>query len=132
MRILARAGGVGLLVGVLAGCTLDGSADEHEVRMSYGLMSRDLDDVPLCRSIEREIEGLHAAVFRLATSETFFAASAGGVVVCVDEAPVIVRAGLIPITSGDEPACRFCDGTPLPAEHILEVARKYYDQPLGY
>lgn len=123
MRTLAKVGLLGMIA-TFAGCGMAEDPDD-EARRIHGLIQSGGVDVPLCRAIETFLDGQYANVFRLRTSSTFVAASWGGVVLCVDEVPELLRAGVIPVVVEDEPVCYFCDGTPLPAEEVMEMARKY-------
>ncbi len=134
MRKFANAGALLVLVAALGGCAVDGVAIDNgedsdaEAEAVYSLIASNDPNLSLCRWISGRLSGQRAIFFRLRANENYVAVSVAGEVVCVDEPSVILRAGVIPIDDANEPACSYCDGTPLPAHEVIELAQRSTDQ----
>lgn len=127
MRTVAKVGTLCVLIAALAGgCGFGGDDQESDAtRRYYELAAAHPEAPPLCQWIASQLAGREGTFFKLRFSDSFVALSSGGEVLCMDEPLVILRAGVIPVDNVDEPACDGCDGTPLPAEYIIDLARKY-------
>jgi len=73
----------------------------------------------LCSSIASRLKGVEVAVYAMRDDWTLVVAQYKGVVLCVDDPPALRQAGIIPIDMPSEPACSFCEGTPLPASVLF-------------
>lgn len=133
MRTLARAGVLAVLCAALTGCVFLEGVDEGEGLSPdqdrvYALLAADGHNLPMCRWIEQSLRDKPAVFFTIPTLDNYVALSSDGRLLCVDEPAVVLRAGVIPWTNPDEPSCSFCDGTPLPASAVIELAKKFDEQ----
>jgi hypothetical protein len=107
-----------------AGCTMGGGEDDGDPGVHAAVT--DIAGgagipIVMCRSIERRLRGLEAAIFQVIDYENLVAVKAGGEVVCVDDKATVRNSGVIPRTDSEEPPCTFCDGTPLPASFLEDT-----------
>ena len=140
MRTFAKAGLVGMLISAClagTGCGLDlmeGVDTDDEARLLKRvepLTLQGAEGLQLCRWMELQLRRTEARIYPVKNYDDLVAVSVDGNVVCVDEAPIVIRAGVIPVDGGEDEGCglSICsDGTPLPADKLQELARKYADQ----
>lgn len=129
MLTVAKAGAL-VLFAALAGCAFDDVDPGNPDNAPPELLQKaaQSSNVSMCRFMEARLAGTTATFFKVRDYENFVVLVSNGEVICIDEAPVILRAGVIPVTNESEPSCSFCDGTPLPAEKVEEMARKWGEQ----
>ena len=102
----------------LAGLLATSSAcaiDDSDIAES----SEELKVFKLCSSIATRLRGVEVAVYAMRDDWTLVVAQHKGTVLCVDDPPALRQAGVIPIDMPSEPACSFCEGTPLPASVLF-------------
>jgi hypothetical protein len=106
------------LAGFLAmtsGCVLgDDSLDGRSSKVAEGA-----ERFQFCSAIASRLRGVEVAVYAMRDDWTLVVAQHKGTVLCIDDPPALRQAGVIPIDMPSDPACSFCEGTPLPASVLF-------------
>jgi hypothetical protein len=127
MRTLVGAYGLVVALSALgaAGCAMGQDDDVLGARVAALNADSPGGTLPLCRWMEDSLRGKEAAIYPVRENDYYVSVSMHGAPVCVDTVLAVYREGVEPSTDGNDPACTYCEGTPLPADKLLELVKKY-------
>ena len=97
---------------ITSGC----AADDGDERLSK---AEAVERYQFCSSMGSRLRGVEVAVYAMRDDWSLVVAQHKGTVLCIDDPPALRQAGVIPIDMPSDPACSFCEGTPLPASILF-------------
>jgi hypothetical protein len=130
MTTYLKAGVFAVALAMVAGCAT-GYDDDDAVAAQVAQLSKHGDmALPLCRWVDDQIRGKEVSLYPVRENEKFVGVSDASGPVCVDLAQQLAKFSLTPVSDAGGPSDDW-EGTPLPAEGLMELVRKYSAERAG-